>query len=249
MAGTLTVTWNNSTPVGGPFRVAYRYPAWNGNAPSIGFPAYVVVPGVICLTGSCSENISIPVVTDDACDTLTINGYIQPECEDIVSLDGRIFFSETFTPASPCNAVRFLCGDPVACTSFGLGTGCHGTLGTQQSKTAGEEFSICYDGGITGPDFTTAVQAAATGAGYSVAADLVTCCYECIELTITFDDTVVGSGGRVQYEVCDGTPPLMASLSYTPGVPSPPVTVCARPNSWSSDLPGAFTYTTGAPCT
>ena len=249
MAGTLTVTWDNSTPIGGPYRIAYRYPAWNGNAPSVGFPAYVIISGVVCLTAGCTEVISIPIITDDACDTLTIDGYIQPECENILSIDGRILFSEIFTPASPCDAVNFLCINPAGCTAFNLGTGCHGTLGPFQSKSINEQFSICYDGGITGPDFTTAVQGNAISAGYIVAADLVTCCYECIELTITFDDTYVGIGGRLQYEACDGAlPPLMTSLTYTPGVPSPPVTVCARPNSWSSDLPGAFTYTTGGAC-
>ena len=247
MAGTLTVTWDNSTPIGGPFRIAYRYPAWNGNPASAGFPAYVIVSTIPCVTPTCGYNVSLPIVTNEACDPLIIDGYIQPECENILLPDGRILFSETFTPVSPCEAVNFLCADPVACTSFNLGTGCHGLLGSLQSKVAGEEFSICYDGGITGAAFD-AVEANALAAGYAVAADPSICCYECIELTITFDDTFVGIGGRLQYESCSGPEPLMASLSYTVGVPSPPVTVCARPNSWSSDLPGAFTFTTGGPC-
>jgi hypothetical protein len=248
MAGTLTVTWDNSTPIGGPFRIAYRYPAWNGNAASAGFPAYIIVPGIVCLTAGCSENISLPIITDEACDSLVIDGYIQPECENILLPDGRIAFSETFVPASPCEAVNFLCADPSSCSPFNLGAGCHGLLGLLQTKVTNEQFSICYDGGITGAAFL-AVQPNALAAGYTLAADTVTCCYECIELTITFDDTYVGTGGRLQYEVCSGPEPHMASLSYTVGVPSPPVTVCARPNSWSSDLPGAFTFTTGAPCT
>ena len=201
------------------------------------------------LGATCSALISVDLTPYNVqCDDITFEGYVQPVCYPESATSGRTPFSVLYSPIPPCEAVNFLCADPIACTAFNLGTGCHGTLGTFQSKLTGEQFSICYDGGITGPDFTTAVEADALAAGYTLTADTVTCCYECIELTITFDDTYVGSGGRLQYEVCDGTPPLMASLTYTPGVPSPPVTVCARPNSWSSDLPGAFTYTTGGSC-
>lgn len=201
------------------------------------------------LGATCSALISVDLTPYNVqCDDITFEGYVQPVCYPESATSGRTAFSVVYSPIWPCGAVNFLCADPSACSPFDLGTGCHGSLGLLQTKVANEQFSICYDGGITGPDFTAAVEADAIAAGYTLAADAVTCCYECIELTITFDDTYVGSGGRLQYEVCDGTPPLMASLTYTPGVPSPPVTVCARPNSWSSDLPGAFTYTTGGPC-
>jgi len=201
------------------------------------------------LGASCSALISVDLTPYNIqCDDITFEGYVQPVCYPEAAVSGRVPFSVVYSPIPPCGAVNFLCADPVACTSFDLGTGCHGTLGTFQSKLTGEQFSICYDGGITGPDFTAAVEADALAAGYNLVADASTCCYECIELTITFDDTFVGAGGRLQYEICDGAPPLMRSLTYSPGVPSPPVTVCARPNSWSSDLPGAFTYTTGGVC-
>lgn len=203
------------------------------------------------LGATCSASIPVDLTPYNIqCDDIIFEGYVQPVCYPEGASSGQVPFSVLYSPIPPCEAVNFLCADPIACTAFNLGTGCHGLLGLFQTKLAGEEFSICYDGGITGAAFD-AVEANAIAAGYTVAADPSICCYECVELTITFDDTYVppsGSGGRLQYESCSGPAPLMVSLAYSIGVPSPPVTVCARPNSWSSDLPPAFTYTTGGPC-
>lgn len=246
MAGTLTVNWNNSTPIGGPFRVAYRYPAWNGNPASAGYPGYVITSGVACGTPTCSTSIGISVITDEACIPLIIDGYIQPECNPEASLIGRILFSVTFTPSSPCEAVRFTVVDPTGSDIVGLGTGCHGLLGTLAIKAPGEQFSICYLGGFTGAAFLS-VKAAIQAAGFLVEANPSVCCYDCVELTVTFDETV-GNSPRVQYEKCTGSEPLIGSITFAAGIPSPPVTVCARLDSWSTDYPSSITYTTGGSC-
>ena len=197
---------------------------------------------------TCSALISVDLTPYNIqCDDITFEGYVQPVCYPEASTLGRTPFSVVYNPIPPCEAVKFLCTTP-ACSGFDLGTGCHGALGPFNTKVLGEEFSFCYDGGITGPDFTTSVEADALAEGYSLVADPATCCYECIQLTVTYDDTIIPSGARVQYETCDGVAPLIRTINFPPGVPTVPQTVCARINSWSSDGPLTVTYTTGAAC-
>lgn len=247
MAGTLTVSFDNSTPIGGPFRIAYQYPAWNGNPASTGYPTlYVIESGVVCGTPLCNYNINLPIITDEACNVLTISGYIQPECEAPSSLVNRIPFTATFTPTPPCNAVKLTCSSP-ACNPIDLKTGCHGILGTVSDRFSGENFSICYLGGITGAQFLD-VQADIITAGYTVEPNPSVCCYDCVEVTIEFDDTL-GLTGVAQYEACNGLVPLVETINYTAGVPSPPITLCVRRDSWSTNRPTAITFTQGSICT
>lgn len=245
MAGTLVVNWTNGNPPLGLHRVAYRYPAWNGNAASAGYPAYIIV-NTTCLTPGCSESIAIPVIVDEACEPLVIDGYVQSSCEAEDDVTGRVLFTTTFTPTSPCTAVTFTCNNPANCPVFNAQTGCHGLYGEISAKDYTEQFSFCYEGGVGGAQFAL-VSASATAAGYTYSDNTGVCCWECQEVTIQSDGSVPV---RVQYEQCTAAvPPLVKASVNFAVLDTTPVTVCARPDSWATDEQAATTFTPGPPCT
>lgn len=245
MAGTLTVLWNNSIPIGGPFRIAYKYPAWNGNPASPGYPtSYVMETGVACLIAGCSYDITLPIITDSACNSLTIEGYVQPECQPIDSLINRIPFSATFTPTPPCTAVTFLCENVGGCTTFDAGDGCQGHYGEIQGKAYTENFSLCYVGGVTGSQFT-AISAGATAAGYSYSDNPSVCCYDCQEVTVQSDGSVEVT---IQYESCNTDLPVLIKTKTILVGDTTPVNFCARTDSWATNEPAATTFTLVGDC-
>ena len=65
---------------------------------------------VACLGGAtpCAANIAI-MVDNETCDQVTFEGYVQAECEDIGSLNGRVPFSVTFTPDPTCDSYNITC--------------------------------------------------------------------------------------------------------------------------------------------
>lgn len=95
----------------GQHRVCYRYPG------SPGYPLYdctLIVnctPFVLPITSvPCQANIVINV-DNETCDTVLFDGYIQPTCEGVLSLVGRVPFNVTFTPNPSCIAVDFTCNN------------------------------------------------------------------------------------------------------------------------------------------
>lgn len=95
----------------GQHRVCYRYPG------SPGYPLYdcsLIVnctPFVLPITSvACQANIPI-TVDNESCEEILFDGYIQPTCEDVLSLVGRVAFSTTFTPNPSCIAVDFTCNN------------------------------------------------------------------------------------------------------------------------------------------
>jgi hypothetical protein len=61
---------------------------------------------------------------DNSCDEVEFNGYVQAQCHDISSLEGRIPFDITFTPSPACDYWKFSCtGSVVALESKNLGSG------------------------------------------------------------------------------------------------------------------------------
>jgi hypothetical protein len=246
MAGTLTVTWNNSTPIGGPFRIAYKYPAWNGNPASAGYPiSYVIINGISCATPTCSYNINLPIITDEACDPLLIEGYVQPSCEAEFSLDGRIPFSVTFTPNPVCKGVKFMNVSGTNTPAYNFGTGCEGAFGTINGALPGESFTLCYIGGVAGAAFAAIEPGLPAGYIYETPPY---CCYECVELTISYDG-LAGAPVRATAQCCNPAgPPITKNWSFVPGDPPSTETVCVKPNSWNRDS-STLTFTVGAVCT
>jgi hypothetical protein len=241
MAGTLDITWNNPTPPPlGSYRVAYRYPAWNGNAASAGYPAYVIV-GATCFTPTCLESIVLPILTDDACEPLNIDGYVQAGCEPNDGITNIEPFSITFTPAEPCNAVQFEVITPDTSAPVGIGNNCDGNpYGTLQGKAPGEIFNICYPGGVAG--MGPVLEGNIIAAGYSLTDNPAICCYECQEVTIIYTDLALG---RVQYVDCSTG--VLGSFTPPPGI-SGSTTVCAKPDSWATDDTINITFVVGGPC-
>lgn len=71
---------------------------------------------VVACAGSgapCSGVIAI-TVDNETCDPVTYEGYVQAECEDIASLNGRVPFTITFTPVPTCASYN------VTCSSVGI---------------------------------------------------------------------------------------------------------------------------------
>lgn len=243
MAGTLTITWTNGNPPGGLYRIGYKYPAWNGNAASAGYPGYVVLNSVpACGTATCSHNITIPIITDYACTPLIITGYVQSSCEPDDQTTNIVPFSITFTPAEPCTAVEFIAGGSGATTPVNLVATCAaGPYGILTAKETGEIFNLCFTGGVGG--MSVDLSASIAGAGYTISDNPAICCYECQEITMTY--TGIGPG-RAQYADCT----TGALGTFNPGGQPPGYsqTYCAKPDSWATDDTTNITFTVGGPC-
>jgi len=107
VTGALTINWVNQYV--GLHRVCYRlggsgaFTCISVNSPNP--------------PGSANTTI-IPVLVDnESCDVLTWEVYVQAECEDILSTDGRVYVnpSPTFTPTPTCLPQTLTCTDvPVA---------------------------------------------------------------------------------------------------------------------------------------
>lgn len=95
------ITVNFNSAYAGPHRVCWRI----GNS-----GPYDCSTIVNCLGGgaACAANINV-TVDNETCDQVTFEGYVQAACEDIGSLNGRIPFSNTFTPDPSCKAYEFQC--------------------------------------------------------------------------------------------------------------------------------------------
>jgi len=104
---TLNLTWT-SNYVLGCHRIAYRIQG-SGDPYTIIDNIYSpnCPPGLLA---PCYYNIAISV-ENETCDTVTYEGYIQPCCEDILSVDGRVAWTITYTPTPSCRAVDFICNN------------------------------------------------------------------------------------------------------------------------------------------
>ncbi len=60
------------------------------------------------LSVPCTAQIGI-TVDDETCDPVTYEGYIQPCCHDVASLEGRVPFTVTFTPNPVCKSYEVTC--------------------------------------------------------------------------------------------------------------------------------------------
>ena len=104
---TLNLTWT-SNYVLGCHRIGYRI---QGS----GDP-YTIIDNIFgpnCPPGlgaACYYNVAISV-ENETCDSVTYEGYIQPCCEDILSLTGRIPWNITYNPVPSCIAVTFTCNN------------------------------------------------------------------------------------------------------------------------------------------
>jgi hypothetical protein len=102
---TIQVTWNAN--YAGPHRVCYRIQG--------GPPAYTctdaATPWTNCAGGGLPCAYDIPIMVDnETCDPITYEGYVQPACEDVGSLAGRIAFPDvTFIPNPACKSYVVTC--------------------------------------------------------------------------------------------------------------------------------------------
>jgi len=113
----LSLNWISN--YGGPHRVCYRI---------VGAPTYIcTVPGTpgpgfhpVCAGAGapCSYDIDI-MVDNETCDQVDYEIYVQPACEDEVSVVGRIPLALSFIPDPACNRYNVLCG-AVAIDSIGV---------------------------------------------------------------------------------------------------------------------------------
>jgi hypothetical protein len=67
---------------------------------------------VVCLGGGATCSTTVPILMSDLqCESVLIEGYVQPDCVDVGSEDSRTYFTSIFYPEPPCG--NFL----VACNS------------------------------------------------------------------------------------------------------------------------------------
>lgn len=106
VAATLQANWTSI--YAGPHRVCFRI---------VGAPSYTctVDPGhPNCAGGGTPCSYDIPITIDDeTCTQVDYEGYVQPACEDEVSLVGRVPFLVSFIPDPACNRYRVTCDDSV----------------------------------------------------------------------------------------------------------------------------------------
>lgn len=96
-------------------RVCWRAP---GNG---AYPLYDCTITVNCTGGGNSCSAIIPIMVDNAsCDPVVFDGYVQACCEDEASLEGRLLFSETFTPNPNCKGYTITCVGPVGVASIAI---------------------------------------------------------------------------------------------------------------------------------
>ena len=165
---TINLSWISN--YAGPHRVCYKI---------VGAPTYTcTVPGSpgpgfhpVCAGGGtpCGYVIDI-MVDDETCTQVDYDIYVQPACEDVLSLVGRIPLNLSFIPSPTCKRWEAVCSDsPVASAVINTGgTGytnavypglpCVGGGGT------GATFDVTVAGGII-----TVVALAAAGSGYTSA--------------------------------------------------------------------------------
>lgn len=60
------------------------------------------------LSVPCTVQIGI-TVDDETCAAVTYEGYVQPCCQEVASLEGRVPFTVTFTPAPACKSYQVTC--------------------------------------------------------------------------------------------------------------------------------------------
>jgi len=105
-SGTVKVVFISN--YAGPHRVCYRI----GNT-----DPYVCV-NVVCAGGGAQCEYDITVQVDnETCPVVSINGYVQPTCIDIASIDDRVAFDYEFTPSPTCLNYTATC-ETVGVSSF-----------------------------------------------------------------------------------------------------------------------------------
>lgn len=114
VAGALTITFTNQYV--GPHRVCYRRMTPVPTNPS---EPCTVLTSFCCVTvatgpGTGTNTVTIPVIVDnESCDSATWEVYVQAECEDIATTDGRVYVTPNpgFTPTPTCLPVTYTCNE------------------------------------------------------------------------------------------------------------------------------------------
>lgn len=163
-----TITVNFTSNYNGPHRVCYRV---------VGAPSYICTvpgsppgaPGINpnCGIGPCSYDIDI-MVDNETCDQVDYEGYVQPTCEDEVSVDARDPFVMSFIPDPACDRYEVTCDNsPVASTTIndggtGYTNGVYPGLASVGGGGVGATFDVTVAGGII-----TIAAVATPGSGYT----------------------------------------------------------------------------------
>lgn len=96
-----TITVNFTSNYAGPHRVCWRI----GNSGPYNCTTIVSCGG----SGQACQAILVVSVDNETCDDVTFNGYVQAACEVDGSNNGRVPFSETFTPDPSCKGYTLTC--------------------------------------------------------------------------------------------------------------------------------------------
>jgi hypothetical protein len=123
-----------------------------------GDPAYDCTTQVNCGGNGASCAVVIGIQIDDSsCEPITYEGYAQACCEDILSLEGRLPFTLTYTPSANCQGYTITCIGPVsvaAVITINQGSGylpAGGTLPVTFTPALGGVAATAYigDGGVS----------------------------------------------------------------------------------------------------
>ncbi len=218
---TLSITFT-SNYAGGAYIIYYKL-STAVSYTSFPFTCSTTVPS------PCTVNIPIPTLSNDSCDDVTYEGYIEPAC-CAGNPACQETFTVTFTPTEPCQAVTFECTAGGGCDGFNAGTNCDGNpYGLQDNTVLNQTVTICYTGGLAG------VPGGIPGT-YTQTLNTTVCCYDC--QTIEFRNT---TGGPIDIQYIDCTNIFQTEVGIAAGAV---FSFCARPLSYTSigDV-GTFTIT------
>ena len=214
---TATITVDFTANYAGPHRVCFRI---QGS----GDP-YDCSTVVNCVGGgtACQAIINTPVNTTSCDGTVVFEGYIQAECEDILSTNGRLVWTANFVPNVVCQRTELLCARGDIDTVIGNPAGQEYLLADTLAIVRNGSDTETLDGTISiasvGDGIINTISAlAAAGTGY-VAAEVLTIVdggATGAGATITID-TVGGSGEITGYTLTTNGTDYIGPFTFTGG--------------------------------
>jgi hypothetical protein len=154
----------------GPHRVCYRIvgaPSFTCTVP--GSPGPGFHPNCLGDGAPCSYDIDI-LVDNETCDVVTYEIYVQPACEDEVSVVGRITLAPalSFIPDPACNRYSVSCDHSGIATIPVLTAGAGYTAGTFAVPVTGDGAGATADATVTPLGDVLTYTPDGLGAGYPV---------------------------------------------------------------------------------
>lgn len=230
---TLSVTFNAN--YAGNHRVCWR------TSPSSPYDCTTIVT---CTGGgaSCSASI-VTTVDNETCDTVTFEGYVQPTCESEVSLNKRVPFSVTFTPAPTCDGYDIACEYTVMTfTVTNPGSNYDPLNPPTVTITGGGGAGATANATVGGANTITAVTLVSPGSGYTSIPSVAIDPPPGPGVNATAE-AALADCNSFNFTDCDGSTETFPSISV-----NETVSVCSLEDLTVIAVPSGITITSGGCC-